>query len=140
MRAGKKVLIHCQLGVSRSASLIVAYGIYKNPRLSPDEARERAKRRSRFIDLNMHFMYELGDFKKLLREKFPERGGAMEGGAGGAGTAAADGRRPGRPGPGRRGPPPRVVHPARRDGLSSPERPPLTRTASAHRRGGHPDG
>ncbi|KAI4154450.1 MAG: hypothetical protein LQ340_001671 [Diploschistes diacapsis] len=68
---GKRVLIHCQLGVSRSASLIVAYGLYKNPRLSPDEARELAKKQSKFIDLNMHFMYELGDFKKLLAEKFP---------------------------------------------------------------------
>ena len=68
---GKRVLVHCQLGVSRSASLIVAYGLYKNPRLTPDEAREQAKRQSRFIDLNMHFMYELGDFKKLLAEKYP---------------------------------------------------------------------
>ena len=68
---GKRVLVHCQLGVSRSASLIVAYGLYKNPRLTPDEAREQAKKQSKFIDLNMHFMYELGDFKKLLADKFP---------------------------------------------------------------------
>ena len=72
VRDGKRVLIHCQLGVSRSASLVVAYGLYLNPRLSPDEARERAKRRSRWIDLNMHFMYELGDFRKLLLEQRPE--------------------------------------------------------------------
>ena len=72
VRRGQRVLIHCQLGVSRSASLIVAYGIYKNPRLTPDEAREQAKRRSRWIDLNMHFMYELGDFRKLLADRFPE--------------------------------------------------------------------
>ena len=71
VQQGKRVLIHCQLGVSRSASLIVAYGIYKDPSLSPDEAREQAKKQSRFIDLNMHFMYELGDFKKLLAEKAP---------------------------------------------------------------------
>ena len=71
VKQGKRVLVHCQLGVSRSASLIVAYGIYKNPRLSPDEAREQAKKQSRWIDLNMHFMYELGDFKKLLAERFP---------------------------------------------------------------------
>lgn len=68
-KQGKRVLIHCQLGVSRSASLIVAYGIYLNPNLRPDEAREQAKSRSRWIDLNMHFMYELGDFKKLLQQK-----------------------------------------------------------------------
>lgn len=69
VKQGKRVLIHCQLGVSRSASLIVAYGIYQNPNLRPDEAREQAKGRSRWIDLNMHFMYELGDFKKLLQQK-----------------------------------------------------------------------
>lgn len=68
----KKVLIHCQLGVSRSASLVVAYGIFKNPQLTPDEAREQAKNQSRYIDLNMHFMYELGDFKKLLADRYPQ--------------------------------------------------------------------
>ena len=72
VKDGKKVLIHCQLGVSRSASLIVAYGIFRNPQLTPDEAREQAKKQSRFIDLNMHFMYELGDFKKLLAERYPQ--------------------------------------------------------------------
>ena len=71
VKQGKRVLVHCQLGVSRSASLIVAYGMFKNPRLNPDEARELAKKQSRWIDLNMHFMYELGDFKKLLTDKFP---------------------------------------------------------------------
>ena len=78
VRRGQRVLIHCQLGVSRSASLVVAYGIYKNPRLTPDEAREQAKRRSRWIDLNMHFMYELGDFRKLLAETFPEAAAAQK--------------------------------------------------------------
>ena len=77
VRRGQRVLIHCQLGVSRSASLVVAYGIYKNPRLTPDEAREQAKRRSRWIDLNMHFMYELGDFRKLLADRSPEAAAAQ---------------------------------------------------------------
>ena len=72
VRKGRRVLIHCQLGVSRSASLIVAYGIFRNPRLTPDEAREQAKRRSRWIDLNMHWIFELHDFRKLLGQTFPE--------------------------------------------------------------------
>ena len=77
VRKGLRVLIHCQLGVSRSASLVVAYGIFKNPRLTPDEAREQAKCRSRYIDLNMHFMYELGDFRKLLADRYPEAAAAQ---------------------------------------------------------------
>jgi tyrosine-protein phosphatase len=50
---GKKVLVHCQCGVSRSASLVVAYGLYKDPSLSVQEAYDAVKARSKWIGPNM---------------------------------------------------------------------------------------
>jgi tyrosine-protein phosphatase len=49
----KRVLVHCQCGVSRSASLVVAYGLYKNPSLSVQEAYDAVKRKSKWIGPNM---------------------------------------------------------------------------------------
>jgi tyrosine-protein phosphatase len=50
---GKKVLVHCQCGVSRSASLVVAYGLYKDPSLSVQEAYDAVKAKSKWIGPNM---------------------------------------------------------------------------------------
>lgn len=49
----KRVLVHCQCGVSRSASLVVAYGLYKDPSLSVQEAYDAVKARSKWIGPNM---------------------------------------------------------------------------------------
>lgn len=49
----KRILIHCQCGVSRSASLVVAYGLYKNPSLSVQEAYDAVKAKSKWIGPNM---------------------------------------------------------------------------------------
>jgi tyrosine-protein phosphatase len=49
----KKVLVHCQCGVSRSASLVVAYGLYKDRSLSVQEAYDAVKARSKWIGPNM---------------------------------------------------------------------------------------
>lgn len=68
---GKRVLVHCQCGVSRSASLIIAYGLYKNPELSHNEAYEAVKDRSRWINPNMHFIFEIHAFKQMLLERRP---------------------------------------------------------------------
>jgi tyrosine-protein phosphatase len=73
VKKGKKVLIHCQCGVSRSACLIIAYGLYQNPSLSVLEAYDAAKERSRWINPNMFFMYELNDFKNILLQKMPTK-------------------------------------------------------------------
>ncbi|MCJ1407792.1 hypothetical protein MMC19_001863 [Ptychographa xylographoides] len=72
VKRGQRVLIHCQCGVSRSASLIIAYGLYKNPELSDNEAYNAVKERSRWINPNMHFIFELHAFKQMLAEKFPK--------------------------------------------------------------------
>lgn len=69
VQRGKRVLIHCQCGVSRSASLIIAYGLYKNPQLSDIEAYNMVKERSRWINPNMHLIFELHAFYKMLAEK-----------------------------------------------------------------------
>lgn len=49
----KRVLVHCQCGVSRSASLVVAYGLYKDPSLSVQEAYDAVKAKSKWIGPNM---------------------------------------------------------------------------------------
>ena len=68
---GKRILVHCQCGVSRSASLIVAYGLYKNPELTVQEAYDAVKERSRWIGPNMHLIYQLAEFKSTLSRKLP---------------------------------------------------------------------
>ena len=67
VRQNKRVLIHCQCGVSRSASLVVAYGIYKNPQLTVQEAYDAVKNRSRWIGPNMNLIYQLSEFKTKLQ-------------------------------------------------------------------------
>jgi len=63
---GKKVLIHCQLGVSRSASLIIAYGLYKNYQPTFHAMYAIVKERSRWVGPNMSLIYQLTDFKNKL--------------------------------------------------------------------------
>jgi tyrosine-protein phosphatase MSG5 len=66
---GKKVLVHCQQGASRSASLIIAYGLYKNPGMSVNDAYYAAQSKSRWISPNMRLMYCLQDFQKQVAKK-----------------------------------------------------------------------
>ncbi|EGX94144.1 protein-tyrosine phosphatase, putative [Cordyceps militaris CM01] len=68
-KQGKKVLIHCQQGASRSASLIIAYGLYLNPGLSVNDAYHAAQAKSRWISPNMKLMYSLQDFQKEISKK-----------------------------------------------------------------------
>lgn len=69
VKEGKKVLVHCQQGASRSASLIIAYGMYRNPALSVNDAYYAAQSRSRWISPNMRLMYCLQDFQKEVSKK-----------------------------------------------------------------------
>jgi tyrosine-protein phosphatase MSG5 len=68
-KEGKKVLVHCQQGASRSASLIIAYGIYQNPELSVHDAYVAAQSRSKWISPNMRLMYCLQDFHKEMGKR-----------------------------------------------------------------------
>ncbi|KIW01209.1 uncharacterized protein PV09_07256 [Verruconis gallopava] len=68
VKQGKRVLVHCQCGVSRSATLIVAYGIYKNPGITVQEAYDAVKKRSKWIGPNMNLIMQLQEFRSgLLR-------------------------------------------------------------------------
>ncbi|KAJ9133213.1 Tyrosine-protein phosphatase pmp1 [Coniochaeta hoffmannii] len=68
-KEGKKVLIHCQQGASRSASLIIAYGMWQNPDLSVNDAYHAAQAKSRWISPNMRLMYCLQDFQKEVAKR-----------------------------------------------------------------------
>ncbi|KAF7563833.1 hypothetical protein G7046_g314 [Stylonectria norvegica] len=68
-KEGKKVLIHCQQGASRSASLIIAYGLYLQPELSVNDAYYAAQAKSRWISPNMKLMYSLQDFQKQVSKR-----------------------------------------------------------------------
>ena len=69
-KQGKRVLVHCQCGVSRSASLVVAYGLYKNPHLTVQEAYDAVKIRSKWIGPNMNLIYQLSEFRSKLPKTF----------------------------------------------------------------------
>ncbi len=71
VRQDMRVLVHCQCGVSRSASLVVAYGLYKNPQLTVQEAYDAVKFRSRWIGPNMNLIYQLSEFKSKLVKTHP---------------------------------------------------------------------
>ncbi|KAI5847873.1 hypothetical protein DFP73DRAFT_359606 [Morchella snyderi] len=64
--SGKKVLVHCQCGVSRSATLLIAYSMFKNPGKSMQEAYAAVKGKSRWIGPNMGLIYQLTDWKKKI--------------------------------------------------------------------------
>ncbi|KAF9390258.1 Dual specificity protein phosphatase 10 [Podila verticillata] len=64
--SGGKILVHCQLGVSRSASLVIAY-VMKAENKSLTEAYDFVKDRSGVISPNMSLMYQLAEFEKSLR-------------------------------------------------------------------------
>lgn len=61
----KNVLIHCQLGVSRSASLVIGYVMYRK-RLSFENSYKLVKQKSDIISPNMHFITQLYSYEKQL--------------------------------------------------------------------------
>ncbi|KAF9114669.1 Dual specificity protein phosphatase 10 [Mortierella sp. AM989] len=64
---GGKVLVHCQLGVSRSASLVIAY-VMKSSQMNLTDAYDFVKTRSSVISPNMSLMYQLAEFGKSLNK------------------------------------------------------------------------
>ncbi|KAK2794636.1 hypothetical protein FQN51_000805 [Onygenales sp. PD_10] len=69
----KKVLIHCQLGVSRSASLVIAYGLYKNQDKDFNAMYSIVKERSCWVGPNMSLIYQLTDFRSRVQQGGPSQ-------------------------------------------------------------------
>lgn len=77
VKEGKRVLVHCQQGASRSATLIIAYGMYINPDLGATEAYARAQEKSKWVNPNMSLLFSLNDFKKVIDQKRNEKSTAV---------------------------------------------------------------
>lgn len=69
---GKKVLIHCQCGVSRSASLVVAY-VMKKRSWDLNTAYDYVKQQSPCISPNMTLMFQLIDWQRMLNSSQQSR-------------------------------------------------------------------
>ena len=71
------MLVHCAAGVSRSASVVVAYLMYKKG-LSLDDALDFVKSKRECVDPNFGFREQLQIFdqilKKYRKELFPDSG------------------------------------------------------------------
>ncbi|KAI8576769.1 hypothetical protein K450DRAFT_255544 [Umbelopsis ramanniana AG] len=62
-RAAKRaILVHCQCGVARSASLVIAYVMHAF-KMSLDQAYDFVKAKSTSISPNMYLMFQLRDFE-----------------------------------------------------------------------------
>jgi len=59
------VLIHCRAGISRSATVCIAYLMYAG-RLSLDQAHDYLKLRRPLISPNLNFMRQLAEFETSL--------------------------------------------------------------------------
>jgi len=67
--SGGKVLVHCRAGISRSATVCIAYLMYA-ARASLDDAHDYLKRCRPLVSPNLNFMRQLADFEtRLAAEK-----------------------------------------------------------------------
>jgi dual specificity phosphatase 12 len=73
---GGTVLIHCAMGVSRSASVLCAFLMHRK-RLSPKQALEEVRTSRPFCDPIEGFMEQLDIYDKMLKAGSDEKASAM---------------------------------------------------------------
>ncbi len=66
MDSSKKVYVHCWAGVSRSASIVIAYIMWKN-KYNYEEAYSFVKERREWINPNEGFISQLKEFEQILK-------------------------------------------------------------------------
>lgn len=64
--AGQTILVHCQCGVARSATVIIAY-VMKTLRLPMQEAYDYVKERAPAISPNLGLLYQLREYEQKLQ-------------------------------------------------------------------------
>ncbi|EPX71558.1 dual-specificity MAP kinase phosphatase Pmp1 [Schizosaccharomyces octosporus yFS286] len=63
----KRVLINCQMGISRSACLVIAF-IMKTLNLNVSDAYEYVKQRSPWIGPNMSLIFQLSEYQQIIHK------------------------------------------------------------------------
>ncbi len=73
---GGKVFVHCHAGISRSATVCIAF-IMKHMELSLSKSYDFVKQKRPCISPNLHFMGQLLTFEKGLQEDSPNKDSAL---------------------------------------------------------------
>lgn len=68
----RRVMVHCQAGKSRSATIAIAY-IMRHKKLSMDEAHFFVRSKRHQIDPNFAFLGQLLDYENILSGKLPQQ-------------------------------------------------------------------
>ncbi|KAG1443638.1 hypothetical protein G6F56_010600 [Rhizopus delemar] len=66
--AGQNILVHCQCGVARSATVIIAY-VMKSKHLSMQEAYEQVKILSPAISPNLGLLFQLREYEQWMKRQ-----------------------------------------------------------------------
>lgn len=70
LKAGRKVLVHCYAGVSRSATIVIAYLMKKNS-WTMNRAINFVRAHRLVINPNIYFIYQLHEFEmELIHKQF----------------------------------------------------------------------
>ena len=72
LRGGKNVLVHCQQGISRSASIVIAY-LIRNHNMSYDAALALLKRKRACVKPNPGFIRALQEWEAFWKRPNPHR-------------------------------------------------------------------